>query len=120
MPLTGPVPKGGTFFCPHCGAMYSVTHSRLPKRDSNIAKSWSASKRWTSGTTFLSTSSFIGLKIPDRLRSPDVSVSARARLTPKGRRCHTPDFLRLLPGGTSNLDVGHSLMPRSSEGRPSR
>ena len=38
MPLTGPVPKGGTFFCPHCGAMYSVTHSRLPKRDSNIAK----------------------------------------------------------------------------------
>ena len=38
MPLTGPVPKGGTFFCPHCGAMYSVTHSRLSKRDSNIAK----------------------------------------------------------------------------------
>ena len=38
MPLTGLVPKGGTFFCPHCGAMYSVTHSRLPKRDSNIAK----------------------------------------------------------------------------------
>ncbi len=38
MPLTGPVPEGGTFFCPHCGAMYSVTHSRLPKRDSNIAK----------------------------------------------------------------------------------
>jgi predicted Zn finger-like uncharacterized protein len=35
MPLTGPVPQGGTFFCPHCGAMYSVTHSRLPKRDSN-------------------------------------------------------------------------------------
>ncbi len=38
MPLTGPVPKGGTFFCPHCGAMYSVSHSRPPKRDSNIAK----------------------------------------------------------------------------------
>ncbi len=38
MPLTGPVPKGGTFFCPHCGAMYSVTHSRPRKRDSNIAK----------------------------------------------------------------------------------
>jgi predicted Zn finger-like uncharacterized protein len=38
MPLTGPAPEGGTFFCPHCGALYSVTHSRLPKRDSNIAK----------------------------------------------------------------------------------
>ena len=38
MPLTGPVPEGGTFFCPHCGAMYSVTHPRpSPKRDSNIA-----------------------------------------------------------------------------------
>ena len=29
MPLLGPVPEGGTFFCPHCGALYSV---------SNIAK----------------------------------------------------------------------------------
>ena len=38
MPLTGPAPEGGTFFCPHCGALYSVTHSRLPKRDSNIAR----------------------------------------------------------------------------------
>ena len=38
MPLLGPVPEGGTFFCPHCGAMYSVTLSRLPKTDSNIAK----------------------------------------------------------------------------------
>ena len=38
MPLTGPVPKGGTFFCPHCGALYSVTLSRRPKRDSNIAQ----------------------------------------------------------------------------------
>jgi predicted Zn finger-like uncharacterized protein len=38
MPLTGPIPEGGTFFCPHCGALYSVTHSRLSKRDSNIVK----------------------------------------------------------------------------------
>ena len=37
MPLLGPVPEGGTFFCPHCGAMYSVTLSRLPKTDRNIA-----------------------------------------------------------------------------------
>ncbi len=38
MPLTGPIPEGGTFFCPRCGALYSVTHSRLSKSDSNIAK----------------------------------------------------------------------------------
>jgi transcription elongation factor Elf1 len=38
MPLTGPIPEGGTFFCPHCGALYSVTHSRLSKSDSNTAK----------------------------------------------------------------------------------
>src|SRR6266849_7808978 len=38
MPLTGPIPDGETFFCPHCGALYSVTYSRLSKGDSNIAK----------------------------------------------------------------------------------
>jgi predicted Zn finger-like uncharacterized protein len=38
MPLTGPPSEGRTFFCPHCGALYSVTHSQLPKRESNIAK----------------------------------------------------------------------------------
>jgi predicted Zn finger-like uncharacterized protein len=38
MPHTGPVPEGKTFFCPHCGALYSVTHSRLPKGDSGVAK----------------------------------------------------------------------------------
>ena len=38
MPLTGSIPDGGTFFCPHCGALYSVTHPRLSKVDSNIAK----------------------------------------------------------------------------------
>ena len=31
MPLLGPVPEGGTFFCPHCGALYSVTRSRPPQ-----------------------------------------------------------------------------------------
>ena len=38
MPLTGPIQKGGTFFCPHCGALYSVTYSRRPRDNSNIAK----------------------------------------------------------------------------------
>jgi transcription elongation factor Elf1 len=38
MPLTGPIPEGRTFFCPHCGSLYSVTYSRLSKSNSNIAK----------------------------------------------------------------------------------
>jgi hypothetical protein len=33
MPLIGPIPEGRTFFCPHCGALYSVTDSRSPKSD---------------------------------------------------------------------------------------
>jgi predicted Zn finger-like uncharacterized protein len=37
MPLVGPIPEGKSFFCPHCGALYSVTDSQFPK-DSNIAK----------------------------------------------------------------------------------
>jgi transcription elongation factor Elf1 len=38
MPLIGPTPEGGSFFCPHCGALYSVTYSRLSRSDNNIAK----------------------------------------------------------------------------------
>ena len=38
MPLTGAVPQGRTFFCLHCGALYAVTHKRLPNPDSNVAK----------------------------------------------------------------------------------
>jgi hypothetical protein len=38
MPLTGPVPDGTSFFCPSCGALYSVTHAQRPKRERNIAK----------------------------------------------------------------------------------
>jgi hypothetical protein len=36
MPLTGSIAESGNFFCPHCGALYSVMRSRLS--DSNIAK----------------------------------------------------------------------------------
>ena len=32
MPLTGPIAEGRSFFCPHCGALYAVTHSRLSKK----------------------------------------------------------------------------------------
>ncbi len=38
MPLAGQVREGGTFFCTHCGAMYSVTHSRTRKRDGSSGK----------------------------------------------------------------------------------
>jgi len=33
MPLMGPIPGGRSFFCPHCGALYSVTDTRRPKSD---------------------------------------------------------------------------------------
>jgi hypothetical protein len=33
-----PRSDGGTFFCPHCGALYSVTCPRLSKIGSNVAK----------------------------------------------------------------------------------
>ena len=35
MPLTGPIPEGHAFFCPRCGALYSVTYSRHSGSDSN-------------------------------------------------------------------------------------
>jgi predicted Zn finger-like uncharacterized protein len=38
MSLTGPIPEGHSFFCPHCGALYAVTHSRQPISESNVAK----------------------------------------------------------------------------------
>jgi hypothetical protein len=37
MPLKGPI-EGKTFYCSHCGALYSMTHSRLSKADDNMAK----------------------------------------------------------------------------------
>ena len=33
MPLMGPIPEGRSFFCPHFGALYSVTDTRRPKSD---------------------------------------------------------------------------------------
>jgi predicted Zn finger-like uncharacterized protein len=38
MPHVGPGSEGRTFFCPHCGALYSVTLSQLSKSESNTAK----------------------------------------------------------------------------------
>jgi transcription elongation factor Elf1 len=38
MPLAGPVSEGRKFFCPRCGALYSVTYSQESKQEINIAK----------------------------------------------------------------------------------
>jgi hypothetical protein len=38
MPLTGSVSEGKSFFCPNCGALYAVTHSRRRTIESNAAK----------------------------------------------------------------------------------
>ena len=38
MPLTGAIPEGPSFFCPHCGALYAVTYARLSSSDSNEAR----------------------------------------------------------------------------------
>ena len=38
MPLTGAIPEGPSFFCPHCGALYAVTYSRLSNNESNVAR----------------------------------------------------------------------------------
>jgi predicted Zn finger-like uncharacterized protein len=38
MPHVGSVLEGRTFFCPHCGALYSVTHARRTEGDNNTVK----------------------------------------------------------------------------------
>jgi hypothetical protein len=42
MPLTGPVSEGKKFFCPSCGALYSITYKPSAKKEgdkeSNVAK----------------------------------------------------------------------------------
>jgi transcription elongation factor Elf1 len=38
MPHVGPALEGHTFFCPHCGALYSVTRSKVAESESNTAK----------------------------------------------------------------------------------
>jgi predicted Zn finger-like uncharacterized protein len=38
MPLTGAIPEGPSFFCPHCGALYAVTYARLSSSGSNVAR----------------------------------------------------------------------------------
>lgn len=38
MPLTGGITPGSSFFCPHCGALYAVTHSRRSEVERNTAR----------------------------------------------------------------------------------
>ena len=38
MPHVGPGLEGRTFFCPHCGALYSETPSLVPKSEDDVAR----------------------------------------------------------------------------------
>jgi hypothetical protein len=38
MPLAGPAPEGRKFFCPKCGALYSVTDMPATKAEAGIVK----------------------------------------------------------------------------------
>jgi len=48
MPHIGPVLEGRTFFCPHCGALYSETPSLVPKSGGDAEDVSSAIRSWTS------------------------------------------------------------------------
>jgi hypothetical protein len=65
MPLTGAIPEGPSFFCPHCGALYAVTYSRPSTSDSNVARCVVCGQimdKWDS-TRCLPSGSFIDLTI---------------------------------------------------------
>ena len=38
MPLAAPVPERRKFFCPKCGARYSVTNTQLSKNEAKVVK----------------------------------------------------------------------------------
>jgi hypothetical protein len=38
MPLTGPIPEGRTFFCPHCGERWSCFLRQAVKVDSAMKR----------------------------------------------------------------------------------
>src|SRR5258708_7723755 len=100
MPLTGPIPEGRTFFCPHCGALYSVTDTRRPKSDTENVLS--VGKLWTRETqpSFQFTSLFIGLTMPNQSSAPVIRNSDSGRRHVRHTRdldresigeCHFPE-----------------------------
>jgi len=38
MPLAGPAPEARKFFCPKCGALYSITHTQASKNEASVVK----------------------------------------------------------------------------------
>jgi predicted RNA-binding Zn-ribbon protein involved in translation (DUF1610 family) len=38
MPLAGPAPEGRKFFCPKCGALYSVIRTQASKKEASAVK----------------------------------------------------------------------------------
>jgi hypothetical protein len=79
MPHVGPVSEGRTYFCPHCGALYSVRPSRLSKTESNTATKCvvclTITDKWNT-TGFRSSGSFNDPKMPDRRQAmPAISIN---------------------------------------------
>jgi hypothetical protein len=114
MPLIGPIPEGRTFFCPHCGALYSVTDSRLAK--SNTEKCvvcWQIMDKGGS-TSIQFTNLFIGLKMPDhlnvcssyqkfrqrfpRLGRPETPWRWQRTISPASRDTEVPNYRESKPG----------------------
>jgi predicted Zn finger-like uncharacterized protein len=38
MPLTGAITPGESFFCPHCGALYAVTHAERREPETIVVR----------------------------------------------------------------------------------
>jgi transcription elongation factor Elf1 len=65
MPHVGPVLKGRTFFCPHCGALYSATPSLVPRSQPETAKCVVCGKDMDWSKAIKAGSSSTDLKMPD-------------------------------------------------------
>ena len=85
MPLTGAIPEGRSFFCPHCGALYSVKHSRLSKSEDGIAKCvvcHTTMDKWDNSTT-----------IPDLQACPPTRRCLRVPAS-RAKRRNAPNIYR--------------------------
>jgi len=69
MPLAEPAPEGTKFFCPMCGALYSVTRTQVSKKEVGAVKCVVCSRIMdhSKSTEALSTRSFTGLKMPEEV-----------------------------------------------------
>jgi hypothetical protein len=91
MPLAGPISEGEKFFCPKCGALYSVTRTQAAKKRSISQSASCACRLWMRRTqqVFPSTSLFIGLKMLKIKRLKWPSVPGLGQYLPKSDVCVT-------------------------------